>query len=107
MNVNKLSTDEIRDLFEIAFADKVGDLYDISAFDIECERANETIIVYVKIAGHADTPTMDDFRQGEVKEAQIIELSRDDVGDALFMLDQEDTLYLSGNDYQLTYRMED
>jgi len=107
MEIRKLSTDEIRDMFEEAFAEQVGNDNDITSFDVECTRGvgdDNDIIVYVNVAGFAGTPTVDDFRAGMVEGADVITIERDDVGSLDLALDFEDIAYLSGNDYQLVYR---
>ena len=107
MKVNRLSTDAIRDMFEEAFAAQVGDEHNITSFDVECTRGvgdENSLVVYVNVAGFAGAPTVDDFRAGTVEGADTVTIGRDDVGSMTLSLDLSDIAYLSGNDYQLVYR---
>ena len=106
MNFSRLSTDEIRDMFELAFEAQVAFERDISSFDIECERGigDESLKVLVDISGFAGAPTVDDFRNGKVPEADVVTMERGDVGGLQMVLDKKDIVFLSGNDYQLVYK---
>jgi hypothetical protein len=106
MNFSRISSEEIRDMFEVVFEDQVAKYNNIVSFDVECVRAvgKDYVESHVTISGHAGTPTIDEFRNGKVKDASPIVISRYDVGDLTFELLKDQIVFLSGNDYVLVYR---
>lgn len=109
MNLSRVSSEEIVNMFEVAFEEQVAIDNDIGVFGVECNdrRLGQPVKVVVDIAGHAGTPTIDQFRKGEVKGSENVKISRDDIGEMTFSLMPKETVFLSGNDYIITYVSEE
>lgn len=108
MNLSRVSSEEIVSMFEEAFEAQVASLNDIEVFGVECDdrRLDKPVQVKVDIAGHAGTPTIDQFRRGEVEDSELVTISRDDIGEMKFHLIPKLTTFISGNDYLLIYESE-
>ena len=105
MEVDRLSSEEIVNMFEESFQDQVATLNNILSFSVDCEDRSfgQPFKIKVEINGLAGTPTMDDFKQGRIEDAAKVNIERDDIGVATFKLDPSLTTYLSGNDYLIYY----
>ena len=105
MNLSRVSSEEIITMFEEAFESQVASLNDIVAFGVECNDRpiNKPVRITVDVSGHAGTPTIDKFRSGAVEGSKSIKISRDDIGEMVFKLLPSQTVFLSGNDYQIVY----
>jgi len=105
MNLNRVSSEEIITMFEEAFENQVASLNDIKVFGVECndKAIGKPVQVNVDIAGHAGTPTIDQFRKGEIKDSESVTISREDIGEMEFKLVPKLTTYVSGNDYLIVY----
>ncbi|GAF81117.1 unnamed protein product [marine sediment metagenome] len=105
MNLDRASSEEIVNMFEVSFEEQVAKLNDIGAFNVECNdrQIGKPVQVEVNIAGHAGTPTIDQFRNGEVEGCESVTISRDDIGEMKFSLVKKLTTFVSGNDYLIVY----
>lgn len=108
MNIDNVSSEEIVNLFEEAFESEIASFNNIGAFGITCDgrEISKPVRILVDIVGHAGTPTIDQFRQGEVDNSKSISISRDDIGETTFYLLPNLTTFVSGNDYQVVYESE-
>ena len=105
MNLKRVSSEEIITMFEESFEEQVAGLNNIGVFGVECvgREIDKPVHINVDIAGHAGTPTIDQFRNGEIKGANSVTISRDDIGTKKFNLVPKLTTYVSGNDYLIVY----
>ena len=108
MNLSRVSSEEIITMFENAFEEQVADLNNIGAFDVDCaeRKIGQAVQMNVDISGMAGTPTIDQFRKGEIEGSDSITISRDDIGEMKFHLLPKMTAFLSGNDYLIVYESE-
>jgi len=104
IRVEKLSSEEIVDMFEVAFG-KIASLNNIDSFTVRCSdrKIGEAVKVEVDITGLAGAPTIDAFRKGKVAGCDKVTISRDDIGSLTFKLIPKQTAFLSGNDYVVVY----
>ena len=104
MKTDKLSMDEVRDMFEEAFNSQVATDAGIESFEITCERSTDgKITAEVTVYGMAGSPSINDFKTGKIKSVDTVTISRADVGDMTFAFQKENIVYLNGMDYLLTY----
>lgn len=106
LNAQKASTQEIEEMFETAFLEQVASKNQIDDFEVSCERSTDTdqLVMRVNIVGFAGSPTIYDFQEGKVEDGNKVTVSRPDLGSLDFVLDTNDIVSLTGNDYQLTYK---
>ena len=107
MDVSKLSDEKLQDNFEEAFEDQIGSLNDINEFEAKVERslADSDIKVELTVVGLAGTPTIDDFNNKRVENADKVTLKNEDDEDDVLVFDliTDEIIYLNGTDYILTY----
>tara|TARA_R110000824_G_scaffold12226_7_gene53611 strand:- start:38453 stop:38776 length:324 start_codon:yes stop_codon:yes gene_type:complete len=106
MKVSKVSDEEIETLFTTVFDDKVATYNNISEFEAKCQRqvGKDDITIEVMICGTAGSPTVDDWKTGNIENAETVTIDRFDVGELTLTLDPEETLYLNPNDYYVFYK---
>ncbi len=105
MKVDKLSNDEIVTMFGEVFDRKVAKMNDIESYDVEnVERSVDNhVTLDVNVVGYAGTPTIDDFREGGIKDADTVVVDVEGSDSLTFKLDRDAIVFLSANDYRLTY----
>lgn len=108
MDIERVSSEEIVSMFEEAFEEQVAKFNNIEAYGVTCDdrQIEKKVQVNVEISGHAGTPTIDEFRNGDITDSKHVIISRDDIGELKFNLLPEMTAYLSGNDYIIVYESE-
>jgi len=104
IDLSKLGSDELNNLFTEAFNKQVGINTGINEFECNCIRQKDGVEVEVSIVGMAGTPTVDDFKSNKIKEACCIVVSneRDEV--LQFYLIPKNSMILNSNDYMIVYR---
>lgn len=105
MDVSRVSSEEIITLFEEVFENQVGKYNDINVFEVFCNDRvlGKPLQVEVNVIGHAGTPTIDQFKKGEIENAKFLKISREDIGELQFRLLPDLTTYVSGNDFIIVY----
>jgi len=105
MSIDRVSSEEIVDLFEKFFEDHVLPFSHIESFDVECTRNIQTMkaIINVTIYGTAGSPTIDDFKKDKISCARSVSVERFDIGSLNFVLKPELTCFLNSNDYLIVY----
>ncbi|MFA7219427.1 MAG: hypothetical protein WC119_02905 [Synergistaceae bacterium] len=105
MELSRVSSEEIVSMFEESFESQVASRNDIGTFGVECNgrELNKPVQIQVDIAGHAGTPTIDQFRNGKVENSESVTISREDIGERKFKLMPQLTTFVSGNDYIIIY----
>ena len=108
MKLERVSSEELISMFEEAFEEQVAKLNNIDAFGVECNNRGlgQPVQINVDISGHAGTPTVDQFKNGDVKGSKSVTISRDDIGEKTFKLVESLTTFVSGNDYLIVYESE-
>ena len=105
MKLDRVSSEELITMFEEAFEEQVAKFNNIEAFGVECNDRGlgKPVQINVDISGHAGTPTVDQFKRGEVTKSESVTIQRDDIGEKTFKLVKGLTTYVSGNDYLVVY----
>jgi hypothetical protein len=105
MQLERVSSEELISMFEEAFEEQVAKLNNIEAFGVECNDRGlgKAVQINVDISGHAGTPTVDQFKKGDVEGSESVTICRDDIGEKTFQLVKSLTTYVSGNDYLVVY----
>ena len=109
MNIDKVSDDDLQDMFTEVFENTVANLNNIGSggFEAICKRgsSNPEINMEVTITGMAGSPTIDDFKNNKIKDANSITINREGKGSLSFKLIPNRTISLNTNDYLLVYKV--
>lgn len=107
MNIDKVSDEEMQDLFTDSF-EKAGAMVDIGEFECTCKRTvgGTTASMEVMVTGLAGSPTYEDAHAGDMEELASISISREDKGVLSFARDAEEDYVLNTNDYVIVYKSE-
>lgn len=107
MNVDKISDEVMQEMFETAFENQVGVYNNLSEFEALIKRSarEEDILMEVTVTGMAGSPTIEDFKSGEVENAERITID-DARGQIEYVLQAEKTIPLNSTDYIVTYKLE-
>ncbi len=102
---HSMGDDELINMFEQAFESQISKQCDIPEYNVEIVRttSDAKISFEVEVSGMAGTPSVDDFKQGKIKGANTVTISRADKGELKLSLVPSLTTFLSGNDYLLVY----
>jgi len=105
MNVDKVSDEDMQDLFTNAFED-IGSMNNITEFECKCKRTvgNSEIVMEVMIIGLAGSPTYEAIHSGELEDLDIISISRDEESKLDFERDADNDYILNTNDYVISYK---
>jgi len=105
LDVTALNNEQVEDLFNVAYAEQVGNLNNISEFDCKCVREVEgsKIKVEITVIGLAGSPTLDDYKEVRSEDFKKVVLNRDGAK-AVFKLLPKATVVLNSNDYVVTYQ---
>jgi len=106
MNIQKVSDEEVEDLFEKSFESKVAKFNDIDSFEVKCVRevGKDSLTVEITVMGTAGCPTAEDFKNNKIKDAETVIIYREDKGELKFMLQPAKTLYLNSTEYIVIYK---
>lgn len=104
MNIDKLSDQEIQVLFDEAFS-SVASINNIGDYESVCKRTvgGSKIRMEIMIVGLAGSPTIDDFKHGDVENAGKITITVPDGKKINFKLIPSETAFLNSNDYLIVY----
>jgi len=105
MNIDKVSDEEMQDLFTESF-EAVGKDNEIGEYECTCKRTvgGTTVSMEVMVAGLAGTPTYEDLHNEVVESLEVITISREDKGQLDFKRDPEEDYVLNTNDYVVVYK---
>jgi len=106
LDTNKMSDDDIQDMFADVYEKDIGSLNDIGSFECICKRetGNPEIRMEVMIVGMAGSPTFEEYKNGKVSGSNEVSISREGKGTMKFVLSVKDSFYLSQNDYVIVYK---
>ena len=106
MNVDKISDEIMQEMFEVAFENQVGVYNDLSEFEALIKRSarEEDILMEVTVTGMAGSPTIEDFKSGNVENAEEINIDNAR-GELKYVLQPEATVPLNSTDYIVTYKL--
>ncbi len=108
MNVTKLSNEDLQDMFTEVYEKNVAAANMFDSFECICKRDsnNPDIMMEVTITGMAGSPTIDDYKNGKVKNCGSVVINREGKGSLKFKLVPSDTISLNTNDYMVVYKAE-
>ena len=106
MNTDKISDDDLQDMFTEAFEKNIASQNDIGSFECICKRGNASpeIKMEVMVVGMAGSPTLDDYRKGKIKNSEKVTIEREGKGKLSFRLQAKDMISLNTNDYLAVYK---
>ena len=108
MNISKLSDDDLQDMFSESYEKNIASLNGFDSFECICKRGsnNPDVKIEVTVTGMAGSPTVDDYKNGKVKNSSALIISREGKGSLKFKLLPSETLALNSNDYLVVYKAE-
>jgi hypothetical protein len=108
LNVSKLSDDDLQDMFTEAYEKKVAKENEFDSFECICKRSGPTsdVKMEVTVTGMAGSPTIDDYKNGKVKNSKEVVIEREGKGSLMFKLLPKETISLNTNDYLVIYQAE-
>ena len=107
LEIKTLSDEEIQDLFTEAYDQQVAFENRIGEFECTCKREtvnSKSAKVEVLVAGLAGTPTLDDYKDNKLKNADTVVIKKADKGSLKFKLVPKETVALNTNDYLVVYQ---
>ena len=110
--VSKVSNEDLQDVFTEAYEKQVASLNGIGEFECICNRdiSSSQVRMEVTVTGLAGTPTVDDFKDGKISNADVVIVDDDDKGYSdnplRFELDPKETISLNTNDYMAVYNLD-
>jgi len=106
MNIEKISDEELQDLFANSF-EKVSNLNNISEFECKCIRTvdGDGLVMEVMVSGLAGTPSYESIHTEIFEDLEKISISREDSESKLdFKRLPESDCVLNTNDYVIAYK---
>jgi len=105
MNVDKISDEDMQDLFTNAF-ESIGSMNNITEFECSCKRTvgNSVITMEVMVIGLAGSPTYESVHNCELEDLDTISISRDEDSKLDFERDSDNDYILNTNDYVMAYK---
>ena len=106
LNMDKIGSERVESMFEQKFEEQIGKYNDISEFEAKCERdpQDDSIRINLTIIGLAGCPTLEDYMEDKVENAEEIIVGDDDYGFMTFSLDRSACVILNPNDYVVVYK---
>lgn len=107
IDATRISDDEFIDLFEPVYEEKVASLNAIGSYECICKRdtSSSDIKIEVMVIGMAGSPTLDDYKDGNVENSDVIILDLADRGKLKFKLQHKEITALNTNDYVAVYKL--
>lgn len=107
VNVERISDEEMEDMFGSAFETQVASPNEIGSYECTCKRdsSNPDVKMEVTIIGLAGSPTLDDFKEGRVKNSGTVVVQREDRERLKFKLVVKEVVSLNTNDYSVVYKL--
>lgn len=106
MNVDKVSDDDLQDMFTDAFEKEIASRNNIDSFECICKRggADSEIKMEVMVVGMAGSPTLSDYKDLKLKNTKTLTIEREGKGSLKFKLIPEQMIALNTNDYLAVYK---
>ena len=106
VDIARISDDELIDLFEPVYEEQVASLNNIGSYECNCKRDSSSpdVRMEVLIVGLAGSPTLDDYRDGKVKDSSKIVVNIEGRGKINFKLMKKEIAALNTNDYVAVYK---
>ena len=106
-DIARISDDELIDMFEPIYEEKVASMNHIDSYECTCKRDTSTseVRIEVMVTGMAGSPTLDDYRDGKVEDSSSVVVDLDDRGKLKFNLVTKEITSLNTNDYIVVYKL--
>jgi len=106
-DITRISDDELIDMFEPIFEEKIASLNSIGSYECACKRDTSTsdVRVEVMVVGMAGSPTLDDYKDGKVENSGSVLIDLEDRGVLKFVLVPKEMTALNTNDYVAIYKL--
>lgn len=101
--VSRLSDTEIQEAFQQCFDEQVSRFNGMSQTDFKCDRDLNTVVITVTVMGYAGSPTLDDFKSGNVENSQSIIVNSEKIDNIRF--DMSEVVYMNSVEYCVVYKM--
>jgi len=105
MNVEAMSNEDLQDMFSEAYESQVASLNNVGEFEATCEReyGSNNLKMNVLVVGLAGSPTIDDYKEGRLGNADTVVVDDPNKGMLTFQLVPEEIHVLNSNDYVVVY----
>lgn len=107
IDIARISDDELVDMFESVYEEKVASVNNIGSFECSCKRDTSTseVKIEVMVIGLAGSPTLSDYRNGKLKDANTVVVNIAGKGKIKFNLIPKEITALNTNDYVAVYKV--
>ena len=107
VDIAKISDDELVEMFEPVFEEKIASLNNIGSYECACKRNTSTseVKMEVMVVGLAGSPTLGDYKNGNVKDSDTVVVDLEDRGTIKFVLVPKEITALNTNDYVAVYKV--
>jgi hypothetical protein len=107
INIAKISDDELIDMFEPIYEEQIASRNNIGSYECNCRRDSSSpdVRVEVMVVGLAGSPTMDDYKNGKVKDSSKVVVDLAARGKIVFKLVPGEITALNTNDYVAVYKV--
>jgi len=104
-SIDSMGDDKLRDLFEESFEEQVCKFNNMSDGEVKVLHEDGELSIEVLLTGMAGSPSVSDFKEGSISEAEKVVVSYDGYDDLEFVNLPEKTVALNVNDYILVYEL--
>jgi len=107
IDIARISDDELIDMFEPVYEEKIASINNIGSYECSCKRepGSPDVKVEVMIVGLAGSPTLDDYRDGNVENSSAVVLDLEERGKIKLKLVPKEITALNTNDYVAVYKV--
>jgi len=106
-DIKRISDDELIEMFELVFEEKIASINNIGAYECSCKRdsSSSDVRVEIMIVGMAGSPTLNDYREGKVEDSSSVMIDVGEKGKLKFNLVTKEMMSLNANDYVAVYKL--
>ena len=109
LDITKISDDELVEMFEPVYERQVASINEITSYECTCKRDSSTseVGIEVMVVGMAGSPSLDEYKEGKVKDSGRIILEVEGRGVIKLDLCKDRMIALNTNDYVALYKVVD
>jgi hypothetical protein len=106
IDITKISDDELVEMFEPVYEEKIASLNNIGSYECNCKRDTSSgeVKMEVMIVGLAGSPTLDEYKNGDVKDSSTVVIEIEGRGKIKFALQPKEITALNTNDFVAVYK---
>jgi len=107
VDIARISDDELVDMFEPIFEEQIASRNGLSSYECSCKRDISTseVRVEVLVVGMAGSPTLDEYKNGDVTDSDTVVTNIEGKGTLKFKLVLKEITTLNTNDYVVVYKL--